>query len=462
MSEAIWLRFRGSQAEQIFRAIQYRNEFTTTVARSEVKPKSHQICLISLEYRGIFSSSDEPNFSIDYVGISRKGSLIATDQLRIKVSNLIQTEHVDVQQIVETLPAKFGNRLPGSYGDPIRLPPKLSEAFIGAIQGASQSVRNGMPSLRSHLSELDRTTANPEGGLETFERDAVVTSLETFGGTRFRKEILRGTEPASPTTPSFLQQLSHYDIREDTQINFDAISFPGFKVAEAEVFGAVQVVNSVGQTLTIMNCNRQPLEHTLGVDLIYYSHSYRSFVLIQYKRLTSESGSTPVYRPDSDRNYSGELQRMNDAARELSSLIPNDGGINSYRLGNEAFYFKFCEARQKSALDAGMISGMYIPLGLWNQFVRTSEARGPRGGLRIDWDNHPRSLNNSRFCQLLKEGWIGSSAKQTERLDYIIEGTLAGKKMLVLAATSPSDSRPDQLRDDLGRFTEVDDQLGER
>jgi hypothetical protein len=108
-----------------------------------------------------------------------------------------------------------------------------------------------------------------------------------------------------------------------------------------------------------------------------------------------------------------------------------------------------------------MISGMYIPLGLWNQFVQTGDARGPRGGLRVDWDNHPRSFNNSRFCQLLKDGWIGSSARQTERLDQIIEGTLAGQRMLVLASTSPAKSSLDQLRDDLGRYTNSDDPLGE-
>lgn len=462
MDEAIWLRFQGKQAEQIYRAIQNKNEFTTTVARSEVKPKNHQICLISLEYRGMFSSVDKADFSIDYVGISRSGSLIATDLIRIKVSNLIQTENIDVRAIIADLPAKFANRLPASYGDPLRLPPKLSEALIKAIQGASTSVRNGIPKLRSYLSELNEVASNPEGDISTFERDAVVTSLETFGGTPFRKEILRGTQPSASSTPSFLQRLSHYDIREDVQINFDGITFPGFNIARAEIFGAVQVVNSSGQQLTILNCNRQSLEQTLGVDLIYYNHLYQSFVLVQYKRLVSEAGSSPVYRPDSDRNYAGELQRMNDANDDLSSLISSDTSINDYRLGTNAFFFKFCEARQKSALDAGMISGMYIPLGLWNQFVQTGDARGPRGGLRVDWDNHPRSFNNSRFCQLLKDGWIGSSARQTERLDQIIEGTLAGQRMLVLASTSPAKSRPDQLRDDLGRFTNSDDPLGER
>lgn len=462
MKEAIWLRFQGSQAESIQRAIENRGEFTATVARSEVKPKKHQVCLVSLQYSGMHQIGDVPDFSVDYVGISRSGSLVATDEKRIKVSNLIDAGRIDVQTLIERIPKRHGSRIPLGFGDPIRVPPKLTEELLGAIQGESQTVRSGMQGIRSRLAEMGRIELNPEGGLDVFERDAVITSLETFGGTNFRKEVLQGTQPATAATPSFLNRLSQYDVREDTQINFDAVNFPGFKLSQSEVFGAVQVENSTGQQLTILNCNRQPLEHTLGVDLVYYSHSFRSFVLVQYKRLVAEAGGKAVYRPDSDRNYAVELEKMNKAIEDLGRLPSTINSVNDYRLGSDAFFFKFCEARQKSSLDAGMVSGMYIPLGIWNQFAGSDQSRGPRGGLRIDWDNHPRSFNNSRFCQLLKEGWIGSSAEQTERLDEIIEGTLAGRRMLILATTSPGESRSDQLRDDYGRFTDADDPLGER
>ena len=83
---------------------------------------------------------------------------------------------------------------------------------------------------------------------------------------------------------------------------------------------------------------------------------------------------------------------MNRAAKELGRLPSPTTGLDEYRLGVDAFFFKFCEARQKSSLDAGLISGMYVPLGLWNQFACSDESKGPRGGFRIDWDSHPRSL----------------------------------------------------------------------
>ena len=164
-----------------------------------------------------------------------------------------------------------------------------------------------MPGLQAQLAELGQVARSLDGDLSALERDAVVTSLEVFGGTTFRKEILRSTQPVTNSTASFLSRLTHYEIREDTQIAFDAITFPGFQLARQHVVGAVEVANSMGQRLTILNCNRQTLEHTLGVDLIYYSHHYRSFVLVQYKRLVAQSRGKPVYHPDSDPNYKVEL-----------------------------------------------------------------------------------------------------------------------------------------------------------
>ncbi len=36
------------------------------------------------------------------------------------------------------------------------------------------------------------------------------------------------------------------------------------------------------KTLTVVNVNRTSVERALGVDLLHYNHTYRSFVLVQY------------------------------------------------------------------------------------------------------------------------------------------------------------------------------------
>lgn len=458
MKEGMWLKFRGKQAEAIHEAIEGRGEFTTVVSRSEIKPRLHQFCIVSLATPN--ADSDKP---FEYVGIARAGSLIATDQKRIKISNLVPTNCKAIEDMAAHLPPRFRNRLSTGWGPHVRLTSKFLQSLLNVISGTSNQIRDGMAGLKRRLAELDAIQIQSSGDINALERDAVVTTLETFGGTAFRKEILRGVSPPSTETPSFLSRLTHYAIREDVQINFDAISFPGCEVVKQHVTGAVEVRNPMGNRLTIMNCNRQPLEETLGVDLIYYSHSYNSFVLVQYKRLVAKGTAKPAYYPNSDENYAVEISKMNEFMSRLKDA-QSDSLVKQadYRLGSDTFFFKFCEAIQKSSLDAGMISGMYIPLGLWNQFAASPDSKGSKGGFRLDRDIHPRYFNNSKFCDLLREGWIGSSASQSEFLGKVIESTLAGKRMLVLAATSPRESSPDLLRDDLGRFTNREDPLGFR
>lgn len=58
MTEAIWLQFQGTRSEAIQRAINERGKFTATVSKSEVKPKKHQICIVSLQDSGYYAVDD--------------------------------------------------------------------------------------------------------------------------------------------------------------------------------------------------------------------------------------------------------------------------------------------------------------------------------------------------------------------------------------------------------------------
>jgi hypothetical protein len=120
-------------------------------------------------------------------------------------------------------------------------------------------------------------------------------------------------------------------------------------------------------------------------------------------------------------------------------------------------YIKVCESKAKAALDAGMVSGMYIPVGLWRRLLNSPRVRGPRGGLTITWDNAGRRFNNGEFTNLLRGGWIGSATGESKLLGRIIKDVLASKRMLVLAATSKGSHARDFRRDDLGRFAADDD-----
>jgi hypothetical protein len=251
-------------------------------------------------------------------------------------------------------------------------------------------------------------------------------------------------------------------IREDLQINNDWITFPGLEVIQNSVVGSVVLGDEdTDEYLTILNCNRQPLEETLGVDLVYYNHLHGSFVLVQYKRMTSEGNGKSVYRPDGDKNLQDEIRRMKDAMHAMERLEKEPiVDIFGYRLNDHPFYLKLCDSKVSVALDANMVAGMYLPLALWDLQMEWPHSRGPRGGRAFTFDNCIRRFNNGEFTSLLRRGWIGSAAECSEYLSTIIEQVLGSGRMLVLAATSPGEAARDYRRDGLGRFAAEDDPTG--
>jgi hypothetical protein len=230
-------------------------------------------------------------------------------------------------------------------------------------------------------------------------------------------------------------------------------------IASRDIVSAV-TLNEGTERITILNCNRQPLEETLGVDLIYYSHRFEAFTLVQYKRMVDENG-TAGYRLKSDPNYKIEIARMHSSELLLQSLPRNKKpGVDAYRLTARPFFIKLCETKASIELDSGMVSGMYVPLEMWEALVKSEKAKGPRGAVRITWENCVRRLRNGEFTNLLRYGWIGSTAEQTEKLSEIVEAVLGAGRMLVLAATKPGNASTDYRRDNWGRFAAEDDPEG--
>jgi len=245
-------------------------------------------------------------------------------------------------------------------------------------------------------------------------------------------------------------------MREDPQIGHDHTTFPGMEVAKRDIVGSV-VLTSGPDRLTILNCNRQPLERTLGVDLIYYNHRFKSFTLVQYKRMTEKNGVLR-YRPAQDSSHEKEMSRMRAAETFLQKIpLARSPDTNTYRLSRKPFFIKLCETKAKAALDSGMVSGMYVPLNLWRRLLKSPVVRGPKGGIQITWENCARRFSNGEFTNLLRYGWIGSSAEHSKKLSEIIEGVLGSGRMLVLAATTPGSGSRDFRRDPLGRFAPEDD-----
>jgi hypothetical protein len=182
-----------------------------------------------------------------------------------------------------------------------------------------------------------------------------------------------------------------------------------------------------GHKLTIMNVNRHKIEETLGVDLLLYHHSYRSYVLVQYKRMTKD-GEKLVYRP-TDKSYKSELARIDKF--ELASMTALS--LEDYRLSEEFFYFKLCPADLKDPLSTKMIPGMYIPLSLWKLLLDSKSTLGNKGGRMVGYDNVGRYINNTLFVDLVQSGWVGSQIEDTKKITSQIQAAISRDRSLMLA-----------------------------
>lgn len=440
----------------IERAVEESRKFTTVVPASGIRPKPSELCLVSL--RGE---------SVDYVGVSQGGSRVTTGQKRISVSQIAELGGPTLASLRRALPPKMASRLKSKIARTTRLSPRLWEEVLKGLTSLQPDLHMRLAELRQLIAEFHAAGRREAGGLEVFERDAVASALQVWGGTKYRKEMLRSAAASAAAsgnrTAPFLTRLGSVTLREDAQIIHDAGAFPGMAVASRNIVGAVELQNPFGERLTILHCNRQPLEQTLGVDLIYYNHRFDSFVLVQYKRMTDEGKGKVVYRPENDGSYASELERMKTIQRLIDAADAKQSGtVDEFRLLSRPFYFKLCEAKAKSGLDEGIVSGMYLPIDLWERFMASPAAKGKLGGTYVSWMNCPRRFNNENFAQLLKAGWIGSAAGQSAALTDIIEAILEGRHMLIYAATSSKAGQADFLRDGFGQFASEDDPLASR
>jgi hypothetical protein len=435
----------GRLADAVATSIELHEQFSTTVVQSEIKPRQAEIVIVSLNGE-----------NIDYVGISQVGRRVATGQITIAVSNL-KDVGVPCEDLKAALPPRLSQYFSILADGAYRPTPRVWEEILNILRKKEPSLVEAIDGLTRRVAAAQVRPGRISGGLEVFERDAVASALQVFGGSAFRKKVLRKAgAPERGSVAPFLLRLGEVSVREDPQIVNDQSVFPGLNVARRDVIGSVFLTNGTDD-LTILNCNRQPLERTLGVDLIYYSHRFDSFVLVQYKRMT-EGKRGAEYRPASDPSHEEEIKRMLQTEEFLRKQpASKNSGTTDYRLSGRPFFVKLCEPKAKAALDAGMVSGMYVPLRLWRKLLSSPEVVGKKGGVVVTWDNCARRFNNGEFTNLLRNGWIGSAAGESKALAKIVEQVLSSGRMLVFAETSKARASQDLRRDHLGRFATDDD-----
>lgn len=349
-------------------------------------------------------------------GLMSSKSAVTTLESRVKVSRAIDIAPSSEDQVcglVSEAPhaGNLRSRLQGK--SPVtHLSPKLSSHLIDRLASVTEN-RGGMRAVSESLSVPKRFRGNA-----ALQEDAVQTALAAFGlagsDQAIKVDLVEGKATALGRVP----------IMEDSVVEHDARSVPGYDLIQSDVTGRA-LFEKGNEQLEVFTANRRELEHCFGVDLIYVNLTKQNVVMLQYKML-EPAGKVDdqvdwIYRPDGQ--LDAEIERM----KVFASAHPP--GPKEYRLSREVFYLKFVK-RDASLTDGGIIT----PLDHFEKLRSDPACKGPRKGLRLSYRSlNGRYLRQTPFLDLIKCGYIGAHATTTKHLCSLIEAILDGNKSVVAA-----------------------------
>ncbi len=302
--------------------------------------------------------------------------------------------------------------------------------FASVVEGLAKA----RPELASVLSDLSAALgAGPRYGGRSgevlgFERDAVGVALDAAGLDRVRSEVLRAWRPATTTAP-YLQGLSDRRFNEDQMLAHDLRVFGDWAIHDA---GDPMVVSFTDgrRQVTVANVNRTSVESSTGADLIYYSHDWQAYVLVQYKRMEHESGKGWSLRPTRAGRLREELLRL----KALPRAETPPSGSDAFRLSDEPAYLKLCRQLHLGAEQGRLADGIYLPVSFYELLIAAPHARGPKGGRRLVLEDlQERWLTNGSFVEMVGRGFIGSREIDTEAITKQIYAALEDRRSVTLA-----------------------------
>lgn len=404
----IVLRFSSDEWESLVNSRRGVNEFTFARPHAQVDEVKVPVpCLIIGEQVG----QEQICFGL----ISSK-SPITTLESRLKVSRavaILPASAADIASLVTEAPYAKNLAARLQAGQPVTLlSSKLSSHLIEKL-AVIQTNKGGMRAVAESLSVPKRFR-----GIAAQQEDAVQTALAAFGlaanDQASKVELVEGRSTA----------LGRVAIMEDSVVEHDARSVPGYSLIDSDVTGRA-VFRKGDEQLEVFTANRRDLEHCFGVDLIYVNLSKQNVVMLQYKMLEAagkvDDQTDWIYRPDSQLDI--EIDRMKAFA---ASHAPRP---KEYRLNPQIFYFKF--VKRDAVLGEG---GIITPLDHFEKVRADPSFKGPKNGLRLSYKAlNGRYLRQTPFLDLIKCGYIGAHAQTSADLRVLIEAILDGNNAVVAA-----------------------------
>lgn len=412
----------NSRSSSIRGYIQRHSPYTEALSTTDFAPKKKEVFFISFDGE-----------SLDTICLGTRKRKVVTLKYAVEFSRFITiSPPLKISQIENNLDHKVRHHfMSASSGEGGKIPLATWRNLIKYVKQERNEIAHKIDDLFQYQAEEEYQ--GDDKNIEIFKRDATRVALNFADIDLRRAESSFQIKDEKTELPPFLRGLENSELREDRMLIHDSKIFANWESVPVRPDITAQYRQG-DKTLTIQNYNREKIEEQLGVDLLYYNHFYKSYILIQYKRLLFEGGRE-VFRL-SERNYMKEYERMTKLQSYLDSSSNENSSSNEpndYRIHNGLCYFKLCEKTALNYSSSEMIKGMYIPLDFWDELIKSDSTTGKSGGKLITYDNVGRYFNNTNFIELVKNGWIGSDIKQGRELEKIIIEILNSGRSLVLA-----------------------------
>ena len=388
--------------------------------------------------------------TIDYICIATKGKRVATAKSRVEFSDLVRLYSIPIKEIEAKLSSQTKlHFMKSSTGIGGKIPNKTWLSVIEIIQGLRPYLKSEIERLLSlkSISKYKLTGEHAETLIQ--EREALGAALDIFSGSNgLRGKVLRSWAPSvdniidkdednltatlstrKDKTNNFLSGIASRHIQEESALQHDLINWAGQPASFHEM--GVSSFQQGSRRLDVVYANKNALEHTLGVDLIYYNQEFHSFVLVQYKLMKEKNDSEGhYYRPDDQ--LEKEIVRMN----EFNKNFVNKSKIEKhedFRLNSDGFMFKLVPNKGIQAASESLISGMYLTREYMRFLLSEKGPTGKQGGRIISFKNSPRYLTNTEFSSSVNRGWIGSNMNQSDVLQNVVKSFLETGRALLVA-----------------------------
>jgi len=395
----------------------------------------------------LLSFSEE---TIEFISLARKRNKVVTAKNKIEFSSIVSLDNVSIEAIEAHLSQSIRKHfIRVSKGVGGVFPQATWTQLLDAIKAERPNVASQIDRLVSLIKFSGYRITGKAAEILLQERDALGIVLDVFSGSnKLRDRVLGEWAPSedaltvlnesektaqfgsrSGSISSFIKGISPQYLQEESALQHDLLNWPGMTPMHAS---GISVFESGERRLEVIYANRNDLEHTLGVDLLYYKESFQLFVLVQYK-LMREEGDEMLYRPDSQLRLELALMDEFSMAHRTLGLISTH---EQFRLNDDGFMVKLVPQKGLRPASGELIKGMYLSREYMHFLLGPNGPVGSRGGSKITFENSPRYMTNSQFTAFVNEGWIGTRGVKSAEVRIMVERFYETGRAVVVARES--------------------------